>query len=105
MAPGAETLIKKANETLGANSCLYDAYGRPIASDPATEALKVFVVNGCGSLTWPLPIDLLSADPSPVANKVLFYALTNGVASPNTQIDVKLMFSDGTIAPIFSTIL
>lgn len=41
----AETILKKANESLASNVALYDAYGKPVMSDVNTKALRVFVVN------------------------------------------------------------
>lgn len=68
--------------------------------NPGTEETLQLILAaiqaGGSGVTWPMAITLLTEDPAPQAGKVLFYALTDGVASPNNVITLKYLFPDGT---------
>jgi hypothetical protein len=69
-----------------------------------TTLLAVLAAIQAGStgVTWPLPMTLLLADPAPVADKVLLYALSDGNVTPNNLITVKMMMPDGSSGILWS---
>jgi len=65
-------------------------------SESTLQQILAAIIAGGGGVTWPLAIDLLTEDPAPQADKVLFYALTDGGVTPNNTISLKYLLPDGT---------
>lgn len=100
--PTAEQIRKKANEGIGQNLCLYDAYGNSVLSLNGALGVQLYhngvpyqATGGGGAVSWPLQFGApVTAHPAATGAWQL-YTFSDGVASPNNVQTIYLMAPDG----------